>query len=86
MAERPDYIPSFWWESRLNRPFERDPRLVIAWFVLLPLLGLLGGALFLGVGWWPGYVLLGAALVILVQGAVYVPRAFRAARAMRNQR
>lgn len=85
LADRPDYIPPFWKDSRLNRPLERDPRLVIAWFVVLPLVSLLVGVLFLSAGevLIAGLVL-GAGVVLVLQGLVYVPRAARAARSKRQ--
>jgi hypothetical protein len=80
MDERPDYVPRLWVLWGLNRWMASEPRRVLIWFIVAPVLGvLLSISLMLAgaAGWW--LALVGSA-ALLAQALVYLPRAYRATR------
>jgi hypothetical protein len=89
VSERPDHVPRTWTQGRMNRAFQDDPRRVVAWFIVAPALvvllavGLLAVGL-LATGSWLGLVAAVAAVPLLWQAAVYLPRALRASRRDRS--
>jgi hypothetical protein len=81
VPEYPSYVPSWFVMGQLRRWGARDPRRVIAWFggVLLVTVGLVivtainGDIVFL--------IIFGVALVdLVIEGVIFVPRAWRAIR------
>jgi Flp pilus assembly protein TadB len=84
VSERPDYVPRTWTQGRMNRAFQADPRRVVAWFIVVPALAVLLAAGLLATGSWLGLVPAIAAVALLGQAAVYLPRALRASRRDRS--
>lgn len=83
MAQRPDYVPSMWTQGSMNRWFQTDPRRVVAWFIVAPAVAVLVAAGLLLSGSFLGWLAALAAVALLWQAMVYLPRALRAARERR---
>jgi hypothetical protein len=84
MSERPDFVPAMWSRGRLNRWVGQEPRRVVAWFTCAPVIAVLVAIGFVLSGSWLGWLVAVAAAVLLVQSAVYLPRALEASRRQRS--
>ncbi|HEX3510364.1 MAG TPA: hypothetical protein VHT27_04610 [Solirubrobacteraceae bacterium] len=89
----PDYVPS-WWErgryARANHTFDRSPTRVLAFYVVMALVGLTIIALDVANphrlhGYWGIKGAIGAVLLLPIV-VVYAPRAWKARQAQRRDR
>jgi hypothetical protein len=77
----PDYVPRWWTRGGLNRWFARSPKRVIAWLSFAPLLAAaIAVTNFLNDEPAFGVIVAILTLGLIAQSAVYIPRAWRAAR------
>jgi Flp pilus assembly protein TadB len=84
VSERPGYVPRTWTQGRMNRAFQADPRRVVAWFIVVPALAVVLAVVLLATGSRLGVIPAIAAIALLWQSAVYLPRALRASRRDRS--
>jgi hypothetical protein len=78
MEPRPDYVPRLWILWGPDRWMASDPRRVLAWFIVAPVLGLLGSVALLLAGSAALWVAGPWSVALILQAIVYVPRARRA--------
>ena len=69
-----------WTQGPINRSFQRDPRRVLIWFVVVPIVGIAAATALIAAGSPRGYLLAIATAVLVAQAIVYAPRAYRAVR------
>jgi hypothetical protein len=84
MEPKPDYVPRLWLLWGPDRWMASEPRRVLAWFIVAPVLGVIAAVALLLIGSGAWFVAAAGSVAVILQAIVYAPRARRAMRERRR--